>query len=351
DTSGSMSGFPIEKAKEAMSLALDGLHPRDTFNLITFSGDTHILFPSPVPATPENRRLAREFLNSRSGSGGTEMMKAIRASLAPSDAPNRTRVVCFMTDGEVGNDLDILAEVQRHPDARVFAFGIGSSVNHFLLDGMARYGRGEVEYVGLQDDGSAAARRYHERVSSPLLTDIAIDWGGLAATGVYPPRLPDPFAPQTLAAAGVCPARIPDLFAAKPLVVSGRYTSPGAGVIRLRGKMAGRDFTREIRVNLPASQPENAQLATLWARRRVADLMSQDFAGLQRGAMRDDLKQQITQLGIDYRLMTPFTSFVAVEDKVITEGGAPRRVEVPVEMPDGMSYQGVFGSGNRCRVG
>ena len=331
DTSGSMSGFPIEKAKESMALALDGLHPRDTFNLITFSGDTHILFPNPVPATPENRRLAREFLSSRSGGGGTEMMKAIRTALAPSDAPERTRVVCFMTDGEVGNDLEILAEVQRHPNARVFAFGIGSSVNHFLLDGMARYGRGEVEYVGLQDDGSAAARRFHERVNSPLLTDISIDWGGLAVTGVYP-------------------ARIPDLFAAKPLVISGRYTSPGAGVIRLRGRTGGREFTREIRVNLPASQPENAMLATLWARRRVEDLMSQDFGGLQRGTVRDDLKQQITQLGIDYRLMTPFTSFVAVEEKVITEGGAPRRVEVPVEMPEGMSYEGVFGGENRLQV-
>ncbi len=331
DTSGSMSGFPIEKAKESMALALDGLHPRDTFNLITFAGDTHILFPNPVPATAENRRLAREFLSSRSGGGGTEMMKAIRTALAPSDAPERTRVVCFMTDGEVGNDMEILAEVQRHPNARVFSFGIGSSVNHFLLDGMARYGRGEVEYVGLQDDGSAAARRFHERVNSPLLTDISIDWGGLSVTGVYP-------------------ARIPDLFAAKPVVISGRYSSPGAGVIRLRGRTGGREFTREIRVNLPASQPENAMLATLWARRRVEDLMSQDFSGLQRGAIRDDLKQQITQLGIDYRLMTPFTSFVAVEERVITEGGAPRRVEVPVEMPEGMSYEGVFGSENRLQA-
>jgi len=330
DTSGSMSGFPIEKAKEAMALALDGLNPRDTFNLITFAGDTHILFPNPVPATTENRRRAREFLSSRAGSGGTEMMKAIRAALAPSDSPERTRVVCFMTDGEVGNDLDILAEVQRHPNTRVFAFGIGSSVNHFLLDGMARYGRGEVEYVGLRDDGSAAARRFHERVQSPLLTDISIDWGGLAVNSVYP-------------------ARIPDLFAAKPLVISGRYSSPGPGVIRLRGKMGGRDFTREIRVNLPASQPDNGMLATLWARRRVEDLMSQDFAGLQRGAMSDDLKQQITKLGIEYRIMTPFTSFVAVEEKVITDGGEPRRVEVPVEMPEGMSYEGVFGKENRLQ--
>ena len=68
------------------------------------------------------------------------------------------RVVCFMTDGEVGNDMEIIGEVQKHPNARVFAFGIGSSVNRFLLDKMAQYGRGEVEYVGLNDDGSAAAR-------------------------------------------------------------------------------------------------------------------------------------------------------------------------------------------------
>ena len=325
DTSGSMSGFPIEKAKETMQLALDGLNPRDTFNLITFAGDTRILFPKPVPATPGNLRSAREFLQSRYGGGGTEMMKAIRAALEPSGDPGHVRVVCFMTDGEVGNDFEILAEVQRHPEARVFAFGIGSSVNHFLLDGMARYGRGEVEYVGLKDDGSAAARRFHERVRSPLLTDISIDWGGLPVTDVYP-------------------TRIPDLFAAGPVVISGRYSAAASGVIRLRGRMAGRDFTREIRVVLPASQPENAVLATLWARRKVGDLMSQDFRGLESGSMRGDLKEQITKLGLEFRLVTQFTSFVAVEEKAVTEGGEPRRVEVPVEMPEGMSYEGVFGS-------
>ncbi len=324
DTSGSMSGFPIEKAKETMRMALDGLNPRDTFNLITFSGDTRILFPQPVPATPENIRAARQLLDGAYGSGGTEMMRAIRAALAPADDRGHVRVVCFMTDGEVGNDLDIIAEVQKHPNARVFAFGIGSSVNHFLLDNIARYGRGEVEYVGLNDDGSAAARRFHERIRNPLLTDISIDWGGLQVTDVLP-------------------ARIPDLFAAKPMVISGRYSAAGTGVIRLKGKMAGHDFTREIRVSLPASQAENDVLETLWARRRVADLMSQDFQGLQRGTTRDDLRAQITKLGLDFRLMTPFTSFVAVEEKTVTDGGAPRRVEVPVEMPDGMSYQGVFG--------
>src|SRR5438128_108166 len=154
DTSGSMSGFPIEKAKETMKLALDNLYPYDTFNLITFSGDEHILFPEPVPATKENLAKAQAFLETRQGGGGTEMMKAIKASMDPSDRQDHVRVVCFMTDGYVGNDMEIIGEVQKHPNARVFAFGIGGSVNRFLLDNMAKYGRGEVEYVALNDDGS-----------------------------------------------------------------------------------------------------------------------------------------------------------------------------------------------------
>src|SRR5947209_16425098 len=226
DTSGSMSGFPIEKAKETMKLALDNLYPYDTFNLITFSGDEHILFPEPVPATKENLAKAQAFLETRQGGGGTEMMKAIKASMDPSDRQDHVRVVCFMTDGYVGNDMEIIGEVQKHPNARVFAFGIGGSVNRFLLDNMAKYGRGEVEYVALNDDGSAAARRFYERVRSPLLTDISIDWNGLAVSDVYPKG-------------------VPDLFGAKPVTVTGRYSGNGRGTIRLKGKMSGRDFVRE----------------------------------------------------------------------------------------------------------
>src|SRR5262249_35045163 len=102
DTSGSMSGFPIEKAKETMKLALDGLYPSDTFNLITFAGDTRILFPEPVPATPANLAKAQAFLSGSDGSGGTEMMTAIKAALDPSDDQSHVRIVCFMTDGYVG---------------------------------------------------------------------------------------------------------------------------------------------------------------------------------------------------------------------------------------------------------
>jgi Ca-activated chloride channel homolog len=322
DTSGSMEGFPIEKAKETMKLALDSLYPSDTFNLITFAGDTRILFPEPVPATKANLGKAQAFLRSRSGSGGTEMMTAIKAALAPSDDQSHVRIVCFMTDGYVGNDMEIISEIQKHENARVFAFGIGSSVNRFLLDKMAEAGRGEAEYVSLDDDGSAAARRFHERVRNPLLTDISIDWSGLPVADVYPQR-------------------IPDLFGAKPVIVTGRYSSAGRGTIHLKGKMAGNDFVRDIPVEFPETMASHDVLATLWARARVDNLMNQDYEGAQAGNMRAELKDTITQLGIEYRLMTQFTSFVAVEEMVVTDGGQPRRIDVPVEVPEGVNRNSI----------
>jgi Ca-activated chloride channel family protein len=315
DTSGSMYGFPITKAKESMRYALDGLNSADTFNIITFSGDTHILFPQPVAATRANIDTAKHFLDSHEGRGGTEMMKAIRASLDPSDRQDHLRVVCFMTDGYVGNDQEIIQEVKRHPNARVFAFGIGSAVNHYLLDNMAKAGRGEVDYVGLNDDGSAAAMRFYERVRNPLLTDITVDWGGLPVSDVYPQA-------------------VPDLFSAKPVVLTGKFLNPAKGVVRIRGKLAGHTVTREIPVEFPMWQTQHDVLATLWARTKIDDLMMQG----------SENRDQITQLGLDYRLMTQYTSFVAVEEMTVTDGGRPRTVSVPVEMPEGVNYDRVFGN-------
>ena len=325
DTSGSMSGFPIEKAKETMKLALDSLYPADTFNLITFAGDTNILFPQPVAATPANLKKAQAFLSGRSGSGGTEMMKAIQASLEGTDSQDHVRIVCFMTDGYVGNEMEIISEVQKHPNARVFGFGIGGSVNKFLLDKMSEYGRGEVEYVALNDDGSAAARRFHERVRNPLLTDISVDWNGLPVSDVYPQR-------------------IPDLFGAKPVILTGRYTGAGHGVIRLNGKMSGREFVREIAVDFPEAEAQHNVLSSLWARQRIDDLMGQDYSGVQRGEMKPELKEAIANLGLEYRLMTQFTSFVAVEEMIVTDGGQPRRIDVPVEVPEGVNREAVDAS-------
>lgn len=333
DTSGSMSGFPIEKAKEAMKMSLDGLHPHDTFNLITFAGDTHVLFEKPVPATARNLQMAQEFLASRKGGGGTEMMKAIKASLAPSDSQEHLRIVCFMTDGYIGNESGILSEIQKHPNARVFSFGIGNSVNRFLLDKMAEEGRGEVSYVTLDDDGTQAAKKFYERVRTPILTDISIDWNGLPVANVYPSRLSD-------------------LFSAKPVILNGRYTNAARGTIKLKGKISGQIYERHIQVNLPEIEEKHDVLATLWARQRIDELTSKGYGAANDEAAKKAMQDQITNLGLEFRLLTKFTSFVAVEERVVNHSGTnPRKISVPIEMADGVSREATKGSGNAAGSG
>jgi Ca-activated chloride channel family protein len=212
----------------------------------------------------------------------------------------------------------------------VFRFGIGSSVNRFLLDGMARAGRGEAEYVLRHEDAQAAADRFYERINTPVLTDVALDWG-------------------TLPVEAIVPARVPDLFAARPIIVLGRYRHGAEGVITLRGRRAGIPFSRAMRVALPDVERAHDAVAQLWAREQVESLTAEDWEGAQRGAMRDDLRKGIERLGLGYRLVTAYTAFVAVEDRVIVEGGQRRTIQVPVEMPQNVSVEGVFGE--QARVG
>ena len=309
DTSGSMSGFPIETAKQTLNLALNNLYPHDTFNVITFSGDTEILFPEPVPATPANLQMARIFLERQQGSGGTEMMKAIKAALHPSDSQAHLRIACFMTDGQVGNDAEILAEVQKYKNARVFAMGFGSAPNRYLLDNMTTYGRGEVDYVSGVGDTSRLAQRYNERVRSPLLTDISIDWSDLPVSDVYPKQ-------------------IPDLFGVKPVILSGRYSKAAKGTIHLRGKLAGQDFVRDIPVELPESEADHDVLASVWGRRRIDDLTRETLDNSLSQTVLSEKKEEIANVGLDYKLMTQYTSFVAIDDVIFTGTETPKKVEI-----------------------
>jgi Ca-activated chloride channel family protein len=326
DTSGSMWGFPLDMAKKTIQRALDNLRKDETFNLITFSGDTRILFPEPVPATPENVAKAKEVLAGAYGSGGTEMMKAIRTALgddAGADKPMEAdpiRVVCFMTDGYVGNDADIIAEIKKHSDARVFSFGIGTAVNRFLLTKMAEEGHGDVEFVTAPGEAQAAADRFYERVHSPVLTNIAIDWNGLPVSDVYPNN-------------------VRDLFSAKPIIITGRYSGSPAGKITIKGYQGTGDYSRTIPVDF--SSAGNAALEKIWARHKVEDLMSQDWNGIQSGNSK--YKADIIKVGLEHSLATQFTSFVAVEERTVVSDGKPVKVEVPVELPEGVSPLAVPG--------
>lgn len=333
DTSGSMRGFPLDTSKSIMRRAIRSLRPRDRFNLITFAGNTAMLFEHAVANTEDNRDRALRFVDSLAGAGGTEMMKAIHEALGGEHDADTVRIVCFLTDGYVGNDMAIVDAVKQHAGvSRVFSFGIGTSVNRFLMQKMATAGRGEATFVLNAEQASEAAAKFYEHIDAPVLTDIELDFGGLAVEEVYP-------------------RRVEDLFAARPVVVKGRYRQGGEGVITLKGRTVEGRFERPIVVHLPNEQPEHAVLASQWARAKVDDLMMRDYAGAQHGNMDPALKQQVIDLGLEYHLLTQFTSFVAVEELHITEGGVPRTIRVPVEMPQGVSYQGVFGKRRGMALG
>jgi Ca-activated chloride channel family protein len=331
DTSGSMSGFPIEKAKSVIKRAIDNLGPRDEFNLITFAGDTRVLWNAPRPSTPENRAVAQKFLAGQSGGGGTEMMKAIDTALESGDK-ERIRIVCFMTDGYVGNDMDIINAIKKNAKTtRVFSFGVGDSVNRYLMDGMAKAGRGAAEYVTLGSDGDKAAARFYQRINAPVLTDIDFDWGNLPVEEVYP----DPH---------------PDLFAREPILIHGRLKEMKSGTFVIKGHNANGLWERHIKIVPNKNAADNAALPSLWARAKVAHLMDKDLSGMQAGTPNADIKRQITALGVKFHLMTQFTSFVAVEEERVTKGEGGGTVAVPTDMPNGVSYEGNFGEATSTPV-
>ena len=180
-----------------MKLSLDGLYPEDTFNLITFAGDTHVLFEEPVPATQANLERAQAFLESREGSGGTEMMTAIKAALDPSDSQEHLRIVCFMTDG---CRRQRRRDHRRDPKAseRRVSSHSASAVRSTARcsTGWPRPATARSNMSALNDDGSKAAKKFYERVRTPMLTDLSIDWNGMPVTDVYPGKIGICFPPS-----------------------------------------------------------------------------------------------------------------------------------------------------------
>lgn len=321
DVSGSMSGLPIEKSKEVVKKSLDGLAPDDTFRIITFSGSAQVMSEEALANTPENIKRAKEFIDQQRGSGGTEMLKGVQAAMSAPLDPEYMRIVVFLTDGYIGNETQILAAIEEKlGPSRVFSFGIGSSVNRYLIQRMAEVGHGEAQFVRQDEDPEKAVQRFVERIQKPCLMDIELDWGGLQTADVYP-------------------ARVPDLFAAQPVFLVGRYENPGSAVVTLRGTVTGQSFEQHVNVSFPDWQGENGALTSLWARMQIKELMAKQFKGEI-----PEIVEQITNLALDYHLMSQYTSFVAVDDE--TEDLSLEEaitVTQPVPLPEGVSFEGVFG--------
>ncbi len=310
--SGSMDGTPIAIAKGATERALRTLGPDDTFQIIQFSTTATQLGLDPLPATPENVRRGIEYVRGLDGEGGTEMINGIRAALDFPHDPRRLRIVSFMTDGYIGNETEILDAIHhRLGSARIFSFGIGSSTNRYLLEGMARAGRGAVAFVGVDEGFAGAIDDFYARVSHPALTAIDIDWGDLQVGDVFPQP-------------------IPDLFVGRPVVLTGRLRNdPGSAEIVVRGRAGTRSETVRVRAS---SRGDNEAIARLWARAKITDLEEDEERTPQTA-------REIRDLALAYDLMSPYTAFVAVDSSARTKGRRGTTVAQPDPVPKGVDYE------------
>jgi len=316
DCSGSMNGKPIAKAKNAINRALMSLQPGDTFQVIRFSNNASQFGPKPIPATKENIRKAVEYVEKLRGSGGTMMIEGIKAALDFPHDPERFRFVCFMTDGYIGNEAQILAAThKRLGDSRIFSFGVGKSVNRFLIDRLAKLGKGAVAYISLNDDATDIIDNFYERIKYPALTDIEIDFGAMQVAEVYPKR-------------------IPDLFIGRPIIITGRFRGDGNTTVKVNGKLAGNDYQQEFNLDLEEPAAKHDGLAFVWARKKIEELAKRQIV------LGDpELPGIITNVALEYSLMSQYTAFVAVDSSRRTEGKHGVTVNIPVPVPDGVKYE------------
>ncbi|MEQ8997429.1 MAG: VIT domain-containing protein [Coleofasciculus sp. B1-GNL1-01] len=324
DTSGSQRGEPLLKSQELMRRFINGLNPDDTFTIIDFSNTTTQLSPRPLANTAQNRTQALNYINGLQANGGTELMNGIRAVLNfPPSAPNRLRSVVLLTDGYIGNEAEVIAEVQRQlkPGNRLYSFGVGSSVNRFLLNRLAEVGRGTAQVIRQDEPTQEVAETFFRQINNPVLTDIQVSWQGEGTS------------------AKIYPLAAPDLFANQPLVLFGRKPDRRNGTIKITGMAAGgQRYEQTLSVNFDQST-DNPAIAQLWGRARIKDLMNQMFGGETKSGV-----EAVTQTALDYNLLSQYTAFVAVSEEVRVEpDGTRRRVQVPVELPEGVSYEGIFG--------
>jgi len=316
DVSGSMHGFPLDTAKELMRHLLSNLRPTDHFNLALFSGANYVWSPSgSKPATASNIRAALDVIMKESGSGGTELMGGMQAAYAiPSLGRGISRTVVVITDGYVGVEAQAFRFIRERLDqANLFAFGIGTSVNRALIEGIARAGQGEPFVVSRPEKAAAEAEKLRHMIERPVLTNIEVRMHGFDAYDVAPEKLPD-------------------LLAERPLLLFGKYKGDRPGKIEITGRSGRGKFASSLDLRPADARPENAALRVLWARKWVEILEDELHMG---GGQ--EVVDAITGLGLGYSLLTPFTSFVAIDSQVVNRGGKSETVRQPLPMPEGVS--------------
>ena len=321
DVSGSMEGYPIQTSKALLKNLIAGLNSTDLFNVILFAGGSEKFKPVSIPATKENADSAIAFIEKQSAGGGTELQQAMEEAMAIPRAENYSRTIVLATDGYISAEAGVLSSIHNHLDsANVFAFGIGFGVNRYLIEGVAFAGNGEPFVAATSMQADSAAEKFRRYISSPVLTDIQIDFGSFAAYDVDP-------------------VHVPDLFAERPIIVTGKFTGKAEGNITVTGMNGSKKYSSVINLKNIANEKNEEALKYLWARQKITLL---DYENSFSGNSDSTLIKEITSLGLKYSLLTNYTSFVAVYNKVRNKSGEKdSTVEEPLPLPQGVENSAI----------
>lgn len=313
DVSGSMNGYPLNTAKKLVGDLVRGLRPTDTFNIVVFADGSETFADTSVPATLANLDRGLRFIGAKNGGGGTRLLAALQKACAIPRQTAASRSVVLMTDGYIDAEADVFDYVrtQLH-QTNFFAFGIGTAVNRYLIEGVAHGGLGEPFVVTKESETAAAAARFRNYIESPTLTGIDVKFKGFDAYDVEPKN-------------------IPDLFASRPIVLFGKWRGKPAGSIEITGRTGREAYHAAVPIAEVNSDADNKALEYLWARTRIANLSNY---GAQK--VRDESVAEITSLGLKYGLLTPYTSFIAVHEAVRHTGSA-ENLDQPLPLPTGVS--------------
>jgi Ca-activated chloride channel homolog len=315
DISGSMNGFPLDTAKALLRKLAANLNPADTFNVLLFAGSDSLLSPRSLPATKENIEKAIAVIDQQEGGGSTELLPALRHALTLEKTDNRSRNFVVITDGYVTVEKEAFELIRNNLNkANVFAFGIGSSVNRLLMEGLARAGKGEAFVVTNENDADNISEQFRQYIQSPVWTHLDLQIEGLDAYDILPVRLPD-------------------LFAERPVVITGKWRGKPSGEIKVSGRTTGGEITQAVTIDDDIVADNAYALRYLWARERIAEIS--DYSQLLNGGNDREIKE-LTALGLKYNLLTDYTSFIAV-DHVVRTNEKGETVDQPNALPEGVS--------------
>jgi Ca-activated chloride channel family protein len=313
DVSGSMRGFPLNISKQLLSDLIGNLRATDRFNVLLFSGGSSLMAEESLPATRENIQKAVETIERQQGGGGTELLPALQRALSLKKKKDFSRTLVIVTDGYVRVEEEAFDLIRKNlNNANMFAFGIGTSVNRHLIEGMAHVGMGEPFIITRPDAAQDQAQRFRKMIQSPVLTQVKVSFSGFNTYDVEP-------------------LSVPDVLAERPVLVFGKWRGNAGGTIRVSGVAGEGKYTESVKVVNYKASGENAALKYLWARHRI--MLLSDYNRLRS----DDKRiQEITELGLNYDLLTAYTSFVAVDNQVRNVNGKWTTVKQPLPLPEGV---------------